>query len=66
MGDRLFGAPEVQPMMVAMHPIGRWGTPREVSEAVLFMCSERSSFMTGHYIVTDGGFLVGPQAVPGT
>jgi NAD(P)-dependent dehydrogenase (short-subunit alcohol dehydrogenase family) len=66
MGDRLFGAPEIQPMMVAMHPIGRWGTPREVSEAVLFMCSERSSFMTGHYIVTDGGFLVGPQAVPGT
>lgn len=66
MGDRLFGAPEVQPMTVAMHPIGRWGTPREVSEAVLFMCSDRSSFMTGHYIVLDGGFLVGPQAIPGT
>ena len=66
MGDRLFGAPEVRPMTVAMHPIGRWGTPREVSEAVLFMCSDKSSFMTGHYIVMDGGFLVGPQAIPGT
>lgn len=66
MGDRLFGAPEVQQMTVAMHPIGRWGTPREVAEAVLFMCSDKSSFMTGHYIVLDGGFLVGPQAIPGT
>jgi NAD(P)-dependent dehydrogenase (short-subunit alcohol dehydrogenase family) len=66
MGDRLFGAPDVQQMTVAMHPIGRWGTPREVAEAVLFMCSDKSSFMTGHYIVLDGGFLVGPQAIPGT
>lgn len=66
MGNRLFGAPEVQPMTVAMHPIGRWGTPREVSEAVLFMSSDKSSFMTGHYIVLDGGFLVGPQAIPAT
>jgi len=64
MGDRLFG--EAREMTAAMHPIGRWGTPREVSEAVLFMCSNKSSFMTGHYIVTDGGFLVGPQAVPGS
>jgi NAD(P)-dependent dehydrogenase (short-subunit alcohol dehydrogenase family) len=47
-----------------MHPIGRIGTPREVAEAVLWLCSEKSSFMTGHYIVLDGGFLVGPQALP--
>lgn len=63
MGDRLFGAPEVHPNIVAMHPIGRTGQPREVSEAVLWMCSEKSSFMTGHWIVLDGGFLVGPKAV---
>lgn len=66
MGNRLFGAPDVQKTMVAMHPIGRLGTPREVAEAVLFMCSDKSSFMTGHYMVMDGGFLVGPQAIPGT
>lgn len=64
MGERLFGAPEVHTEVVNMHPIGRTGQPREVSEAVLWMCSERSSFMTGHYIVVDGGFLVGPKAVP--
>jgi NAD(P)-dependent dehydrogenase (short-subunit alcohol dehydrogenase family) len=60
MGDRIFGA--AREMTAEAHPIGRWGTPREVAEAVLFMCSDKSSFMTGHYIVTDGGFLVGPKA----
>ncbi len=60
MGDRIFGA--ARQMTAEAHPIGRWGTPREVAEAVLFMCSDKSSFMTGHYIVTDGGFLVGPKA----
>ena len=58
--DRIFGA--AREMTAEAHPIGRWGTPREVAEAVLFMCSDKSSFMTGHYIVTDGGFLVGPKA----
>ena len=64
MENRLFGEPEAQKFAVGMHPIGRIGTPREVAEAVLWMCSEKSSFMTGHYIVVDGGFLVGPQALP--
>jgi NAD(P)-dependent dehydrogenase (short-subunit alcohol dehydrogenase family) len=64
MEDRLFGAPEVHVSAVAMHPIGRIGKPREVSEAVLFLSSEKSSFMTGHYMVIDGGFLVGPQTTP--
>lgn len=64
MENRLFGEPEAHKFAVGMHPIGRIGTPREVAEAVLWMCSEKSSFMTGHYIVVDGGFLVGPQALP--
>ena len=64
MEQRLFGEPAVHDFAVGMHPIGRIGTAREVAEAVLWMCSERSSFMTGHYLVLDGGFLVGPQALP--
>jgi len=64
MEQRLFGDPEVHKFAVGMHPIGRIGTAREVAEAVLWMCSEKSSFMTGHYMVLDGGFLVGPQALP--
>jgi NAD(P)-dependent dehydrogenase (short-subunit alcohol dehydrogenase family) len=61
MGDRLFGAPEVRERVMRFHPIGRFGTPREVAEAVLWMCSDRASFMTGHSIVLDGGFLAGPS-----
>lgn len=64
MENRLFGEPEAHKFAVSMHPLGRIGTPREVAEAVLWMCSEKSSFMTGHYMVIDGGFLVGPQALP--
>ena len=62
--ERLFGAPEAHNMLLTMHPIGRFGTPRDIAEAVLWLCSDKSSFMTGHYMVLDGGFLVGPQALP--
>jgi NAD(P)-dependent dehydrogenase (short-subunit alcohol dehydrogenase family) len=64
MEQRLFGAPEAQKMLLGMHPIGRFGTAREVAEAVLWLASAKSSFMTGHYIVLDGGFLAGPPALP--
>lgn len=35
-------------------PMGRWGTVEEVSEAILYLASDRSSFMTGHALVLDG------------
>ena len=62
--QRLFGEPEAHKYALSMHPIGRLGTPREIAEAVLWLCSEKSSFMTGHYIVLDGGFLVGANPQP--
>ncbi|MGK7942608.1 MAG: SDR family oxidoreductase [Crocosphaera sp.] len=39
------------------HPIGRVGTPEEVANAVIFLCSNKASFMTGENIVIDGGFI---------
>ncbi len=35
--------------------MGRFGTPGEVAEAVLFLASEKASFITGHPLVVDGG-----------
>ncbi len=62
MAERLFGAPKVHQYVVGYHPIGRFGRPSEISEAVLWMCSERASFMTGQSLVLDGGFLAGPSS----
>ena len=39
------------------HPIGRAGTAQEVAEAILFLASPRSSFMTGAVVPVDGGYL---------
>lgn len=39
----------------AQHPTGRIGTPKDVAEAVEFLLSERSRFMTGQQVVVDGG-----------
>jgi NAD(P)-dependent dehydrogenase (short-subunit alcohol dehydrogenase family) len=61
MGERLFGEPEMRKYALGLHPIGRFGTPVEVAEAVLWMCSDRASFMTGQSLVLDGGFLAGPN-----
>ncbi len=38
-----------------LHPIGRVGEVHEVAEAVLWLCSDRSSFVTGHALAVDGG-----------
>jgi NAD(P)-dependent dehydrogenase (short-subunit alcohol dehydrogenase family) len=61
MAERIFGAPEVHKQVLGLHPIGRFGRPAEISEAVLWMCSDRASYMTGQSLVLDGGFLAGPN-----
>jgi NAD(P)-dependent dehydrogenase (short-subunit alcohol dehydrogenase family) len=59
MADRLFGEPEFKKFALGLHPIGRVGKPLEVAEAVLWMCSDQASFMTGQSLVLDGGMLAG-------
>jgi NAD(P)-dependent dehydrogenase (short-subunit alcohol dehydrogenase family) len=62
MGDRLFGSPAAHKYVLGCHPIGRFGRPMEIAEAVVWMCSDRASFMTGQSLVLDGGFLAGPNS----
>jgi len=61
MGERVFGAPDAQKYAIGLHPLGRLGKPMEIAEAVLWMCSDRASFMTGEALILDGGFLAGPN-----
>lgn len=48
---------EQRERMGRSHPIGRIGTPDEVAQAVLFLASERASFMTGENVCVDGGMM---------
>ena len=41
----------------AGHPVGRIGTGQDIANLVLFLASEKSSFMTGTHVVIDGGYM---------
>lgn len=43
--------------LLPLHPIGRLGTPEEVAELVIFLSSDKASFITGGYFAIDGGYL---------
>lgn len=40
----------------AAHPMGRFATPEEVGNAIMFMLSDRSTFVTGANLMVDGGY----------
>jgi NAD(P)-dependent dehydrogenase (short-subunit alcohol dehydrogenase family) len=62
MADRVLRVPAVHKYVLSCHPIGRLGRPAEIAEAVVWMCSDRASFMTGQSLVLDGGFLAGSNS----
>jgi NAD(P)-dependent dehydrogenase (short-subunit alcohol dehydrogenase family) len=43
--------------MAARHPLGRITQPEDVAAAVVWLCSDAASFVTGHSLVIDGGVL---------
>ena len=50
--------PGLEEQLVALHPIGRIGTPEEIANAVLWLCSDDASFVLGHALAVDGGYVV--------
>ncbi len=48
--------PEILEILKSKHPMNRLGKPEEVAELVLFLSSEKSSFITGGYYLIDGGY----------
>lgn len=55
--DRLRADPVLGEALATMHPIGRMGRPEEIAAAVIWLCSDEASFVTGHTLVADGGNL---------
>jgi NAD(P)-dependent dehydrogenase (short-subunit alcohol dehydrogenase family) len=49
--------PAAHEQLVALHPIGRLGRPEEIASAVLWLCSPGASFIVGHPLLVDGGYV---------
>ncbi|MEK6647806.1 MAG: SDR family oxidoreductase [Actinomycetota bacterium] len=58
--ERVDRNPAVFSQLKPWYPLGRVGKPRDIAEAVLFLASSRSEWISGSELVVDGGLLAGP------
>lgn len=49
--------PDVREQIVGLHPMKRLGRPEEIAEAVVWLCSDAASFVTGQALLVDGGYV---------
>ena len=49
--------PELERKMVSQTPMARLGRPEEIAGAVVWLCSDAASFVTGHTMTPDGGYM---------
>ena len=57
MTDRAWSDPARRARVIASEPVGRIGNPEEIAEAVVWLCSDAASFVTGHAMSVDGGYV---------
>jgi NAD(P)-dependent dehydrogenase (short-subunit alcohol dehydrogenase family) len=55
--------PGAEEASIRVHAMRRLAEPEEIADVVSFLCSDRSSFVTGHVMVADGGILVNPHTL---
>jgi len=55
--EALWKNPEILSTYLKSTPLGRAGQPEEVAGAVVYLCSDAASYVTGHTLVLDGGHL---------
>lgn len=55
--EALTSNPALEAQIVARHPVGRMGKPEEIAEAVVWLCADAASFVTGHTMTVDGGYI---------
>lgn len=55
--DFIRSNPSVEAQLIQRIPWGRMATPEEIAQAVLWLCSDAASFVTGHTLVADGGVV---------
>jgi NAD(P)-dependent dehydrogenase (short-subunit alcohol dehydrogenase family) len=56
---QLWNSPEVVERITSMVPLGRWGKPEEIANAVAFLISPQAGFITGETLTIDGGAWLG-------
>jgi NAD(P)-dependent dehydrogenase (short-subunit alcohol dehydrogenase family) len=49
--------PELEASFIASAPMARIAAPEEVAEGALWLCSDAASFVTGHVLAVEGGYL---------
>ena len=50
--------PSVKGELIRDIPMGRLARPEEIASAVLWLCSDSASYMSGHALIVDGGFTI--------
>ena len=57
---QLWNSPEAVERITRTVPLGRWGQPSEVADAVAFLVSDHAAYITGEVLTIDGGARLGP------
>jgi len=51
---------DLQRKRLKLYPLGRFGEPRDIADAVVFLASERAGWITGQTLSVNGGYAIGP------